>query len=68
MKLIRGDDNDYKQWKEVIKEILHLEQLLKFGRQSEGYKDDIIETQTLLLNTKDELIGQLRSEIGELKT
>ncbi len=66
MRLIRGY-HDFKNWKEVIKENLHLEQLLKFGRQSEGYKDDIIETQTLLLNTKDELIGQLRSELAELK-
>ncbi len=68
MKLIRGDDNDYKQWKEVIVENIHLEKLLKFGRQSEGYKDDIIETQTLLLNAKDELIGHLRSVIEEYKT
>ncbi len=73
MRLIWGTYNQEltKTVKEIIdlnKEVNQLQTMLEYGGQSEKYKSDIIESLKEILNTKDEVIGQLRSEIAELKS
>ena len=60
MKLIRGDDNDYKQWKEVIRENMDLEKKLALSYSCDSYKDDLIETLKELLVSKEALIAEMR--------
>ncbi len=62
MKLIRGGAEN------LQRALDHANLLLAYGGQSQQYKDDIIQSLKEILNTKDELIGQLRSEIAELKS
>ncbi len=62
MKLIRGNAENLQI------ALDHANLMLTYGGQSEQYKDDIIQSLKEILNAKDELIGQLRSEIAELKS
>ena len=71
MKLIRGDDNDYKQWRIVIREnikleneIKHLETMLGYSNQSDQYRDEQIETLKELLVSKETLIAAMRERIN----
>ncbi|KKL92002.1 hypothetical protein LCGC14_1889060 [marine sediment metagenome] len=65
MKLIRG--HDFQNYKEAI--IAHdtIEKKLDYQLEIEQYRVDMIDILRELLETKNELIGQLRSEIVELK-
>lgn len=70
MKLIRGDDNDYKQWKEVVRQIIDLEKeiesykkRLQLAIDCDGYKDDVISTQRQLLEAKETYIAELMERV-----
>lgn len=60
IKLIWADDNDYKQWKLVIKENMELEKKLVLSYACDSYKDDLIATLRELLVSKEALIAEMR--------
>ena len=60
MKLIRGDDNDYKQWKDVCGQIIDLEAKLSAQLEIESYRNDLIDTLKELLISKEALIAEMR--------
>ncbi len=53
--------------KRLEKELDHANILLRHGRESEGYKNDIIQSQKELLDYKDEINDKLRGQLEELK-
>lgn len=72
MRLIRGDwTKSYlkqrKEIKDLGKDIVSLQERLTLQTSTDAYKDDIISTLQILLESKDELIGSLRDQTKELR-
>ena len=74
MRLIWGDDNDYKQWKSVIRdnldlkdEIENLNNCLRIQTFSDAYKDDLIRTLKTVVAYDEKVIGDLQEEISRMR-
>ncbi len=69
MRIIRGhyETNLHDEIKRLEKEVMHQNDLLRMGAQSEKYKDDIIRSQGELIDYKKDINEKLRAQIEEMK-